>query len=137
MNSPELARTWTEFLAARSDFPKGRELLEHFNAGTITRICDCGCNSYDVKVPKQEGLSPLMLSRGKSGNVFSLAFHFSDRPGSLEIDVFVDANGYLAGLDVSCNANSEPVPLEPRIVEPPFHIYGPLGKIRDPHSGHS
>ena len=31
--------------------------------------------------------------------------------GSVELDVFVDAEGYLAGVDVSCNANSEPIPM--------------------------
>lgn len=111
-------------------------LLEHFNAGTITRICDCGCNSYDLKVPKGSGLKPLMpaLQRG-GGCVLSMAFHFANRPGTLEFDVFVDADGYLGGVDVSCNANSEPVPNEPQVVEPPFHVYGALAKISPPSQG--
>jgi hypothetical protein len=40
--------------------------------------------------------------------------------------VFVDARGYLAGIDVSCNANTESVPETPELNEPPYHIHGPL-----------
>jgi hypothetical protein len=53
-----------------------------------------------------------------------MAFNLSNRPGSVELDVFVDAEGYLAGVDVSCNANSEPVPDEALLVEPPYHVHG-------------
>ncbi len=126
MNSPELASQWTEFVAARKEFPRSEELLEHFNAGTFTRICDCGCNSYDLKVEKHDGLKPLMPARQRSGCVLSVAFYFADRPGSLEIDIFVDADGYLAGVDVACNANSEPVPEKPQLAEPPYHVHGAL-----------
>jgi hypothetical protein len=126
MNDPELARQWTELLAARKEFPKSAQLLEHFNAVTITRICDCGCNSYDMKVPKDSGLKPLMPASQHCGCVFSMAFYFANRPGSLEIDVFVDAHGYLDAVDVSCNANSEPVPEGPQLVEPPYQVYGDL-----------
>ena len=134
MNSPELARKWTIFLGARKDIPNSKDLLEHFNAGTITRICECGCNSYDLKVTKEDGLTPLMPARERGGWVLSLAFHIGDGSGSLEFDVFVDAKGYLAGIDVSCNANSEPVPPESIVIEPPFHIYGPLLQIAEQDS---
>jgi hypothetical protein len=126
MNDAEKARHWTEFLAMRKEFPRSEQLLKHFNAGTITRICDCGCNSYDLRVPKDADLNPLMPTRQRGGCVLSMAFNLSNRPGSIEIDVFVDADGYLAGIDVSCNANSEPVPEKPQLVEPPYHVYGPL-----------
>ena len=128
MNSAEKARHWTEFLATRKEFPRSEQILEHFNAGTITRICDCGCNSYDLKVPKNSGLKPLMPASQRGGCVLSMAFYFANRPGSLEFDVFVDADGYLNGVDVSCNANSGQVPNEPELVEPPFHVYGALTK---------
>ena len=39
MNSPELARQWTEFLSARKEFMRGEEIIAQFNAGTVTRIC--------------------------------------------------------------------------------------------------
>ena len=124
MNSGETARRWTEFLASRKEIPRGERLLQHFNAGTITRICDCGCNSYDIKVPRDAEIAPLLPPRGRGGCVFSMAFNLSNRPGSVELDVFVDAEGYLAGVDVSCNANSEPVPDEALLVEPPYHVHG-------------
>jgi hypothetical protein len=133
VNSIELARHWTEFLAARKEFPRSEALLEHFNAGTITRICDCGCNSYDLKVRKDSGLKPLLPAHQNGGGcALSMAFYFANRSGSLEFDVFVDADGYLGGVDVSCNANSEPVPEEPKFVEPPFHVYGALTKASSP-----
>jgi hypothetical protein len=132
MNTPELARQWTEFLAARKEFPRSEQLLEHFNVGTITRICDCGCNSYDLKVSRDCGLKPLMPASQRGGCVLSMAFYFCNRPGSFEIDIFVDGDGYLAGIDVSCNANSEPVPIKPELVEPPFHVYGALTQVLEP-----
>jgi hypothetical protein len=130
MNSEEKARLWTEFMAARKEFPRSMLLMEHFNAGTITRICDCGCNSYDIKVPNDFGLAPLLPAKehGRGGCVLSMAFKLSGRDDCLEFDVFADAHGYLAGIDVSCNANSAPVPDKPRVVEPPYHVHGSLAQ---------
>jgi hypothetical protein len=72
------------------------------------------------------GLEPLLPPSERGGCVFSMAFNLSDRPGSIELDLFVDAGGYLAGVDVACNANSEPVPEKPQLAEPPYHVHGPL-----------
>jgi hypothetical protein len=132
MNDAATARHWTEFLAGRKEITGSERLLQHFNVGTITRICDCGCSSYDIKVPKDLGLQPLLPAKGRGGCVFSMAFNLSDRAGSVEFDVFLDAEGYLAGVDVACNANSEPVPSNPQIVEPPYHVYGPLAQGPQP-----
>ena len=130
MNSAEKARLWTEFMAARKEFPRSALLLEHFNAGTITRICDCGCNSYDVTVPHDSRLTPLLPAKehGRGGCVLSMAFKLSDSQDSLEFDVFADSHGYLAGIDVSCSANSSPVPEKPHLVEPPYYVYGALAQ---------
>jgi hypothetical protein len=49
MNDAATARHWTEFLAGRKEITGSERLLQHFNVGTITRICDCGCSSYDIK----------------------------------------------------------------------------------------
>ena len=126
MNSVATARLWTEFMAARKEFPRSAVLLEHFNAGTITRICNCGCNSYNINVPHDSGLTPLLLAKehGRGGCVLSMAFKLSSSEDSLEFNVFADAHGYLAGIDVSCNANSAPVPEKAQLVEPPYHVYG-------------
>jgi hypothetical protein len=132
MNSLEKARRWTEFPAARKEIPSGELLLQHFNVGTISRICDCGCNSYDIQVPVDFGVERLLPPGKHSGCVGSMAFNLSDQPGSIEIDVFADAEGYLAGVDVACNANSEPVPEKPQLAEPPYHVHGAL--MRGPDS---
>ena len=130
MNSEEKARFWTEFMADRKEFPRATLLLEHFNAGTITRICDCGCNSYDIKVPSDFGLTPLLPAKehGRGGCVLSMAFKLRGGEDRLEFDVFADAHGNLAGIDVACNANSAPVPDGPQVVEPPYHVYGALSQ---------
>ena len=62
----------------------------------------------------------------RGGCAFSMAFNLSNRPGSIEFDIFLDAGGYLAGVDVSCNANSEPVPEKPQLADSPYHVHGPL-----------
>jgi hypothetical protein len=126
MNSPEKARLWTEFLAARKEIPSGDRLLQHFNAGTISRICDCGCNSYNMKVPMNSGLEPLLPPSERGGCVFSMAFNLSDRHESIELDLFVDAGGYLACVGVACNMNSESVPEKPQVAEPPYHVHAAL-----------
>jgi hypothetical protein len=68
------------------------------------------------------------FSRGKgvAEAVLSIAFRMRNRPGSIELDVFADANGFLAGVDVACNANSEPVPGNPELLDAPYHVHGPL-----------
>ena len=126
MNNPEAARRWTSFLASRKEISRAERLLEHFNAGTITRVCNCGCNSYNLAVPTDSHLEPLLAPKGRGGCVLSIAFHMRDRPGSIELDVFADANGYLAGVDVACNANSEPVPANPELLDAPYHVRGAL-----------
>src|ERR1700676_5077453 len=108
MNDAATARHWTEFLASRKEIAGSERLLQHFQAGTITRLCDCGCSSYDIRVPKNSGLQPLLPAKGhRGGCVLSMAFNLSDRTGSVEFDVFLDAEGFLAGVDVACNSNSE------------------------------
>ena len=39
------------------------------------------------------GLEPLLPPRERDGCVFSIARNLSDRPGSVELDLFVDAGG--------------------------------------------
>jgi hypothetical protein len=132
MNDAAAARHWTEFLAGRKEIAGGERLLQQFTAGTITRICGCGCSSFDIKVPRDSGLQPLLPAKGhRGGCALSMAFTLSDRTGSVEFDVFLDAEGFLAGVDVACNSNSEPVPSNPRLVEPPYHVHGPLARTAE------
>src|SRR5882757_3386546 len=83
-------------------------------------------------VPADSGLEPILAPRARAGCVLSIAFHLLASPGSIEFDVFLDGSGYLAGVDVAFNANSEPVPDDPQMLDSPYHIHGPL--IREPSS---
>jgi hypothetical protein len=120
-NTLARASKWTHFLASRAEFPAGSRLLAAFNAGKVTRLCDCGCNSFDFEIP--EGVvAPLAEPGTNGGSVFELEFQTSDEQRTLQFFVHVEANGHLAGIEVDCCANSYPVPDDPILVEPPYHV---------------
>ncbi len=120
-NSVSRARKWVVFLGQRSEFPARVRFLAAFEAARITRLCDCGCNSFDVEVPDAARVEPL-CPQGRYGAVFELCFKTTDDQGSIEFTVFADKNGHLAGVDVDYCGNSAPVPDEPAIMEPPYHV---------------
>lgn len=125
-NTVEKAAYWTQFTAYRSELRSGPLLLEHFKAGKITRLCYCGCNSYDIEVPADVGLAPLLPESGRGGCAFELEFYTGEENRTIGISVFVTDRGYLAGIDVDYCANSYPMPDVPTIVEPPFNVIGVL-----------
>lgn len=125
-NSLLLARAWTEFVAARPEFNCGELLLRQFTAGQVTRLCDCGCNSYDIEVPEDINLSPLVLPGERSGFVFQLEFNTNEWGRTVSFTLFTDKNGYLSGLDVDYCGNAFPMPENPKLMEPPHHVYGVL-----------
>ncbi len=128
-NDSASAERWTRFVASRPYVPKADLILAHFLAGKITSLCDCGCNSYELAVPADGALQPLVGEPGRGGCVLSCAFYTSEHEAprrTVEINVHVDAAGLLAGLDVDYCANSFPMPDDPSLVEPPFHIHGAL-----------
>ena len=121
LNTLACASKWVTFLASRSEFPAGDKLLAAFHAGKITRLCDCGCNSFDIEV--EEGAAmPLAQPGDRGGAVFELEFRTSEEQRTLEFVVLVGANGQLSGIEVDYCANSYPVPDEPVLVEPPYHV---------------
>lgn len=126
VNTVEKAAYWTQFMADRSELRNGPLLLEHFKAGKITRLCDCGCNSYDIDVPADIGLAPLLPESGNSGCALQLEFYTGEEQRTIGIAVFVKDSGYLAGIDVDYCGNSYPMPDVPTIVEPPFSVTGVL-----------
>ena len=69
MNSDAKARSWLEFLAGEPFVPFGPTLQAHFNAGTITRLCGCGCNSFDLEISQGVTLEPI-VPPGRSGKCF-------------------------------------------------------------------
>jgi len=115
------ASKWVTFLASRSEFPAGEKLLAAFHTGKITRLCDCGCNSFDIEV-EQGAAMPLAQPGDRGGAVFELEFRTSEEQRTLEFVVLVGANGQLLGIEVDYCANSYPVPDEPVLMEPPYHV---------------
>jgi hypothetical protein len=89
-------------------------LKAHFDAGTITRLCDCGCNSFDIEIP--EGVALLPIARwdehAKDAMVFEIVYE-STAEAEVTFMIFVDARGYLTSLDVMCGA--APLPDDVRL----------------------
>jgi hypothetical protein len=125
-NSLSLARAWTEFIAARPEFTCGELMLRQFSAGEISRLCDCGCNSYDIVVPRDNNLPPLVPPSERGGFVLQLEFNTNESGKTVGFTLFADKDGYLSGLDVDYCGNSFPMPENPSLSEPPFHVYGVL-----------
>ena len=121
MNSLARASKWVHFLASRAEFPAGARLLAAFHAGKVTRLCNCGCNSFDIQVLEGK-VAPIAQPGATGGAVFELEFQTAEAQRTLGFIVFVDANGHLAGIDVDYCANSYPVPDEPVLIEPPYHV---------------
>ena len=120
-NTLARASKWTHFLASRAEFPAGDRLLAAFHAGKVTRLCDCGCNSFDIEIP-EGAVTPLAQPGTSGGSILELEFKTSEEQRTLEVIVLVGANGHLAGIEVDYCANSYPVPDEPILVEPPYHV---------------
>ena len=101
-NSPAKAREWIERLASHPAVPFGPKLLKHFEAGRITRICDCGCNSFDLEISQGTELEPLRPPtpdlKGHSP-FFEIVFS-TDTDAELDCMLFADARGYLVSVDV-------------------------------------
>jgi hypothetical protein len=125
-NSLSLARSWTEFIAARPEFLCAELLLRQFSAGEVTRLCDCGCNSYDIAVPRDKDFPPLVAAGERGGSVFQLEFNTNKLGKTVGFTLFVDKDGYLAGLDVDYCGNSFRMPENLTLSEPPFHVHGVL-----------
>ena len=129
-NDRDKATWWARFIGSRSYIPKATLLLKHFEAGEITRLCGCGCNSFDLEVPDSSGLEPILPAGETGGCAIELAY-FAGEGGkhakTVEINVYVDEKGFFAGLDVDYCGNSAPMPDSPTLVEPPFHLHENVG----------
>lgn len=120
-NCPSHIEHWTRTLLNRSNYPAPKRLAAQFEAATITRLCECGCNSFDVEIEGAGGLPPL-AARGVGGMFFEAVFALSDGR-QIELLLFCDGKGNLASVDVQCQGNTEPVPDSPEIGSEPFHVY--------------
>jgi hypothetical protein len=128
-NDAATAEKWVSFVASRPYLTGAAPILDHFRAGSISRLCDCGCESFDLTVAPVPTLAPLVPASVGGGCILSLGFYLAEPAESrrtVEIDVFADDRGFLAGIDVSYCSNSAPMPSEVNLVEPPFQIHGVL-----------
>jgi hypothetical protein len=72
-NGPERARRWMELVCSDAHYPDKQNLRAHFLAAELTDFCDCGCNSFKVRIPT--GISLLPLAKpGGGGAFFDCAF---------------------------------------------------------------
>ena len=109
-----------EFVAARPEFGMGERLRTAFSAGEITRLCDCGCNSFDLRVDSRAAVKPL-AAPGNGGCIFQMDFS-ARQVGEISFCLFVDNDGNFSGLDVFCLGSSVRVPEEIDVVEPPYRV---------------
>ncbi|MBO6506869.1 MAG: hypothetical protein JJ977_18880 [Kordiimonadaceae bacterium] len=120
-NSREVAEKWTRFISDRSEFSKGDVLLKQFQECERIEPCDCGCNSYSCELPSNA--QPIADTTGLA---FEISFRTSAPEGTVDLLVHIDKRGNLGGIDVHFNSNSEAMPENPRLIEPPQHVHGPL-----------
>jgi hypothetical protein len=126
-NSVEAAERWTRFLASRAYVPRAPLILQHYASGQITRLCDCGCQSYDIAIADNVVLAPLMPASDRGGCALELDYHLlepSNPGGTVTLRLFVDRRGYLSGLDADYCSNSSAMPEHVVLVDPPFHAQG-------------
>jgi len=77
----------------------------------ITRLCDCGCNSFDCSIHEPTELQPL-CKPGAAGAFFEVAFS-AGLPEPIDVVFFADDQGYLAGVDIHYGcSNSRPMPAQ-------------------------
>jgi hypothetical protein len=123
-NGPERALYWMRFVLEKSGFPAASRLREQFENAQLTDFCDCGCNSFGVKIPEGAGIPPLLPPTSTSvprrhWSIYEADFMLADGR-SLEIILFADRQGNLSYVEVDCCANSYPVPDKIGIVGAPY-----------------
>jgi len=121
-NTPERARKWLNYIAGRPEFPRGSRLLSAFSAGEITRLCDCGCNRFDLELPDDTDVEPIATANDRYGAVFQLDVPLRNEPFEMNFIVFASKRGHLAGIDVDYNGNTLPVPDDPDLLDVPSRV---------------
>lgn len=116
-NNLRRARFWSNFVAQRCGYPAPHRLKAHLDGAEFHDFCDCGCNSFAVKVRRD---APPLIS--PHDGPLSLAFYHADFTMAdgmtIEIILFADAGGHLDYIEVDCCANSCPVPEHVKVGKP-------------------
>lgn len=127
-NCTETATRWARFIAERPEFAAGEALLAQFSAGKVTRLCECGCNSFNLELDSNTKTAPIAPPSEKGQVVFLAEFTTTNPNGSLEFILYANAQGNFDGLDVHFNGNTEPIPESFTLSESPYHVYGILAR---------
>lgn len=114
-NSHARSREWIDRLASHPAIPIGELIRQHVAAGRITRLCDCGCNSFDLEVPESATIARLAdPDPARKGHrlVFEIVFDTGlEDPAQLACLFFADSRGYLCSVDITGGwSNHAPVP---------------------------
>jgi hypothetical protein len=120
-NDRERAEFWKEFILSKCRYPAIEKLRAQFERAEFYDFCDCGCNSFRVKL--KSGDVPLLVAPGGSGSIYEANFRLIDHEGTLEIILLAGEDGNLNYVEVDYCANSFPVPETIDVEEPPFHVY--------------
>lgn len=126
-NGPAKAEFWKRFVAENCRFPALARLRGQLAKAEFTDFCQCGCNSFGLRIPPGTDLQPLVTPRpevrpDRHAAIYTADFQFADDK-TLEIIIFADDEGNLAGIDVDCCANSFPVPQTVSITDAPIHTW--------------
>jgi hypothetical protein len=109
-NTESTPKHWVSILSGLPELPFAEQLKVHFDAGAVSRLCDCGCNSFDIKIPDGALLKPLCPPTSSEGKFFELVASNSDEQ-EIAFLFFVDRRGYLSGIDVTHGSgNHAPLP---------------------------
>ena len=119
-NTEATAAAWIDRIASHPSVPFGARLRAHFAAARITRLCGCGCNSFDLEIPRGVVLAPLCapLPDLKGHTSFFEIVFAADSEAEIDCMLFADARGYLASVDVMHGqANHLPMPEDVKLGE--------------------
>ena len=109
-NTESTSDYWVSYLAGLAEVSFGEELKLHFDAGGISRLCDCGCNSFDISIPDGVSVEPICSPSVVGGKFFELVALTED-DHEIAFLFFADKRGYLSGIDITQGSeNHAPLP---------------------------
>ncbi|MFC3711061.1 hypothetical protein ACFOMD_00670 [Sphingoaurantiacus capsulatus] len=134
-NGPARAEFWKEFISTRCEYPAQSLLRDQLDHAELTEFCDCGCNSFRLRVDPVHA-KPLLPPKadpkmGGHGAIYTADFHMPDDK-ALEIIIFADDRGHLYFVEIDCCANSYPIPEDIVVAERPFATWAAEGVFREP-----
>jgi len=121
-NGVSRAEFWKTFILQRCGFPKPELLAAQFDHAELADFCECGCNSFAVRVRSDSNVPPL-AAIDDYGLVFEADFNLREDEKTLEILLFAGGSGHLEYVEIDCCANAYPVPEEFQVQGPPYHVF--------------